>query len=274
MSYFKSKTHFALMMFLAVIMASSFPLSAYAQNLVINTCSPVGTVEYKANGCETSVRTCCQGGQTSSGFYTLQKWSGWDEDCPEICVDKTPCTSDADCCGGKVCKISFSGGVRKNICQLASSGGDDDDNCVESEKPTCSILNGTCSYICTCSNGKWINCTKTVSCKSGFRLAGTTDVPCCENVNCGKTGPNGWQYPCYCPADIMLDYGWVFQTDRHSCNMASGGTDPTAACGQCNASNNGAHCTLRNNNGMVGDINNGWNCTLYICQFGGGTTRI
>lgn len=253
----------------------SLPIKSNAQQLVQIGCNTVGAVEYRYSpqgecGTKEEKRTCCGGGQTSSGSFVLQNWSGWNEDCPELCVDKNPCTSDADCCGGRVCSQPSGVGASLRYCVYEAQ-----DECLESEKPTCSIPNGTCSYICTCSNGKWVNCTKSVLCKSGFLLKGTTDSPCCENVNCGKTGPNNWQYPCYCATTGALDYGWVFQTDRHSCNMASSGTDPTVACGQCNASMKGAECTLRNDGGgLVGapDINNGWNCTLYICQFGGGVT--
>ena len=153
MNYLKRKISCVLMIAFAVIVANTFPLAVYAQNLVINNCKPVGAVEYKPNGCSTSMRTCCQGGQTSSGLFVLQNWSGWNEDCPELCVEKNPCTSNADCCGGKVCKASSSGGIVRKVCQLASV----EDNCLESQKPTCSLSNGTCKYNCTCSNGKWTN---------------------------------------------------------------------------------------------------------------------
>ena len=163
--------------------ASMFAAKSYGQQLIKFGCDEVGAVEYRYSpqgdcGTKEEKRTCCGGGQTANGVFVIQNWSGWNEDCPEVCVDKTPCTSDADCCGGKVCSPSSGTGGSLRYCMYKQQ-----DECLESDKPTCSILNGTCSYICTCSNGKWINCVKNVFCKKGFILKGTSSAPCCEAIS-------------------------------------------------------------------------------------------
>lgn len=198
----------------------SLPIKSNAQQLVQIGCNTVGAVEYRYSpqgecGTKEEKRTCCGGGQTSSGSFVLQNWSGWNEDCPELCVDKNPCTSDADCCGGRVCSQPSGVGASLRYCVYEAQ-----DECLESEKPTCSLSNGTCKYRCTCSNGKWTNCTKVETCNSGYRSVKASDGSiCCEIANCGREGPNGMIARCICATDFRDELGhrWEYLGTSYNC---------------------------------------------------------
>ena len=215
----KGKLKAVIFFFFALFCFVIFSAKGYAQILQFG-CGNVGDVEYRYTpqgecGTKEEKRTCCGGGQTSSGSFVLQNWSGWNEDCPELCVEKNPCTSDADCCGGKVCSQPSGVGASLRYCAYLQ-----EDECLESEKPTCSLSNGTCKYNCTCSNGKWTNCTKVETCNSGYRSVKASDGSiCCEIANCGREGPNGMIARCICATDIKDELGhrWEYLGTSYNC---------------------------------------------------------
>ncbi len=202
--------------------------------------------KYTASGCSytTQTRTCCSDGT----------WSNWDEECKE-CEEKSPCSSDADCCNGRSC-VSTGG-----LVTFEDSGKRCGIQCSESSKPTCSLAGGTCSYICTCdpSTGEWVNCNKSQFCKAGYETVKLSNGDiCCEVKNCGTASAGGFISTCMC---ISGNGNWSYVTGGYSCNSVSlnnKGKGPDDACGPCSNNNKGANC-------VTSDPAGEFSCTLYTC---------
>ena len=196
--------------------------------------------KYTASGCSytTQTRTCCSNGT----------WSNWDEEC-KGCEEKSPCSSDADCCNGRSC-VSSGGHV-----SLGDSGKRCGIQCSESSKPTCKLSFGTCRYFCTCdiSTGKWENCQKSQRCNPGYEsVDGLNGDICCQKSD--GTGPRCAGGP------IAATGGWVDTNSYVYCNGFQ-----QSSCGECR--DNGSECRIYANlpedRGKSIDDSR---CRLYICR--------